>query len=145
VAGFTIFYGAPTEVDIDSYAEEAALLLRDGYLERVDYGFRRQDPTAGAQWVLLLRYVVKNGELADDRAGRVPADVNVSGASFWSFLTYATPFYALTEVERERVKAALPIQRVTGNEAKFVGGTWNADRGYSSADRGVERSVFKSQ
>ena len=139
-----LFYGAPPESQIESYAEEAALLLRDGYLERVDYGFRRQNPTTGAQWVLLLRYMAKNGSLADDHSGRVPAGVDVSEASFWSYLTYTAPFFALSETERERVKAALPIQRTAGREAGFLNGTWSGDRSYSASDRGVARSVFKS-
>jgi hypothetical protein len=139
-----LFYGSPSERQIESYAEEAALLLRDGYLERVDYGFRRQNQTTGEQWVLLLRYVAKSGGLADDHSGRVPAGVDVSGASFWSYLTYTAPFFALNETEREKVKAALPIIRTAGREAGFLNGTWNSDRNYSLADRGVARSVFKS-
>jgi hypothetical protein len=138
-----LFYGQPEVQQIDDYAEEAALLLRDGYLERVDYGFRREDPQYGAQWVLLLRYVARNGILADDHSGRVPPGVDIHGASFWSYLTYTAPFYALSESERERVKAALPIQRTAGREAGFVNGTWSGDRNYSSADQGVARSIFK--
>jgi Bacterial HORMA domain family 1 len=139
-----LFYGRPDDEQIDAYAEEAALLLRDGYLERVDYGFRRQDSQHGAQWVLLLRYVAKNGTLADDHSGRVPPAIDISGTNFWSYLTYTAPFFALSDSERERVKAALPIQRSAGREAGFVYGTWTGDRTYSSADQGVSRSVFKA-
>lgn len=138
-----LFYGRPDDEQIDAYAEEAALLLRDGYLERVDYGFRRQDPQHGAQWVLLLRYVARNGNLDDDHSGRVPPGVDVNGTSFWSYLTYTAPFFALSDAERERVKAALPIERSAGREAGFVYGTWSGDRTYSSAGQGVARSVFK--
>ena len=133
-----LFYGAPTDSQINSYAEEAALLLRDGYLERVDYGFRRSG-RAGNEWVLLMRYVAANGVLSDDRSGRVPAGVDVSGTTFSSFLTYAAPFFTLSPAERERVKAALPIQRASGVEAGFVSGIWSGERGYSSSDRGVIR------
>ena len=140
-----LFYGRPDDGQIDAYAEEAALLLRDGYLERVDYGFRRQDPQLGAQWVLLLLYVARNGELSDDYSGRVPANVDVSDASFWSYLTYTAPFFSLSGVEQARVKAALPIERSAGREAGFVGGTWTGDRTYSSSGQGVARSVFRAQ
>jgi hypothetical protein len=139
-----LFYGAPPDSQIEAYAEEAALLLRDGYLERVDYGFRRQNPTCGAQWVLLLRYFTRNGTLADNYAGRVPPGVDIRGTHFWSYLTYTAPFFALSESERSKVKAALPIQRTAGREAGFVCGTWGGERSYSSADSGVARSVFKS-
>ena len=43
----------------------------------------------------------------------------------------------------EMVKAALPVQRAAGREAGFVSGKWSDDRMYSSADRGVQRSVFR--
>jgi len=138
-----LFYGDPSDDQIAAYAEEAALLLRDGYLERVDYGFRRHNPVTGSQWVLVLRYIARDGALADDHSGRVPPGVNRSGATFWSYLTYTAPFFALSESERDRVKAALPIQRAAGREAGFVNGTWSGDRTYSSADRGVARSVFR--
>src|SRR5260221_13244773 len=81
---FQLFYGAPSDNQIEAYAEEAALLLRDGYLERVDYGFRRQNSTTGSQWVLVLRYVARNGALANDHSGRVPPGVDISGTTFWS-------------------------------------------------------------
>jgi len=101
-----LFYGRPDDDQIDAYAEEAALLLRDGYLERVDYGFRRQAANLGPQWVLLLRYVVKDGVLDDDRSGRVPPGVDVSGTSFWS--------------ERRPTRT-----RVTRSQQLYVGCRWS--------------------
>ena len=139
-----LFYGSPTDEQIDAYAEEAALLLRDGYLERVDYGFRRNDQRQGSMWVLMLRYVSRSGTLEDNHSGRVPAGVNVSDTHFWSYLTYTPSFFALSETERARVKAALPIERSAGREAGFVAGTWSSDRAYSAANHGVARSVFKA-
>jgi Bacterial HORMA domain family 1 len=139
-----LFYGSPADSDIEDYAEEAALLLRDGYLERVDYGFKREDSVMGSQWVLLLRYTARDGVLDDDHAGRVPPAVNIAGARFWSFLSYSGRYFALSEAERERVKAALPIQRTAGREAGFVTGTWSGARTYSAADQGIARSVFRA-
>lgn len=139
-----LFYGYPSEVEIDSYAEEGALLLRDGYLERVDYGFKREEPILGSQWVLLLRYTARNGLLEDQHAGRVPPGVDISDARFWSFLSYSGKFFALSEAERARVMVALPIKRTTAREAGFVVGTWTGARTYSTADQGVARSVFRA-
>lgn len=138
-----LFYGSPPDTDIESYAEEAALLLRDGYLERVDYGFKREDPTMGSQWVLLLRYTARNGLLEDDHAGRVPPGVYTADARFWSFLSYSGRFFALSEAERVQVTAALPIKRTPGREAGFATGTWTGARTYSTAEQGVARSVFR--
>lgn len=140
-----LFYGRPSGDWIDAYAEEAALLLRDGYLERVDYGFQRAHSVLGSQWVLLLRYHARSdGTLADDYAGRVPASVDVSNTNFTSFLTHSARYYDLSSVEREAVDAALPLRRSHGSEAGFASGTWGGNRSYAAADHGVARSVFKA-
>lgn len=140
-----LFYGRPSGDWIDAYAEEAALLLRDGYLERVDYGFQRADRLLGSRWVLLLRYHARSdGTLSDDYAGRVPANVDVSETTFTSFLTHSARYHDLSLAEREAVDAALPLKRSHGSEAGFVTGTWGGNRSYAAADRGVARSVFKA-
>jgi hypothetical protein len=138
-----LFYGKPSSDAIDAYAEEAALLLRDGYLERVDYGFQTRSSYLGDQWVLLLRYRARNGVLTDDHAGRVPPRVDVSGTRFASFLSYSSKFLSLSPSERARVEAELPISRSAGNEAGFVSGSWGGDRTYSSNSNGLGRSVFR--
>jgi len=138
-----LFYGNPPDTDIESYAEEAALLLRDGYLERVDYGFKREDPALGSQWVLLLRYTARNGLLEDDHAGRVPAAVDIANTRFWSFLSYSSRYFTLSETERAQVTATLPIRRTPAREAGFVAGSWTGARAYSTAEHGVTRSVFR--
>ena len=139
-----LLYGSPSDDDIADYAEEAALLLRDGYLERVDFGFKRR-AHSGDEWVLLLRYVVRAGAIADDHAGRVPAGVSIGSAYFNSYLTYTSKFFALTDTERDRVKQALPVKRSPAGESGFATGTWGGNRGYSSNQQGVERSVFRAQ
>ncbi len=138
-----VLYGAPSDADIVDFAEEAALLLRDGYLERVDFGFKRR-ASSGDEWVLLLRYVARAGQLADDHAGRIPPGVAIGSAYFASYLTYTRRFFELAPSERERVKQCLPVKRTSGGEAGFATGTWGNSRGYSSNQQGVERSVFRA-
>ena len=139
-----LYNGRPSETEIDNYAEEAALLLRDGYLERVDYGFKRKS-AFGEEWVLLLRYVVRNGEIADDNSGRVPPGVALgSDTYFHSYLTYTGTFLNLPMTDRDRVKARLPIKRTPGGEAGFATGTWTGGRTYASNQRGVDRAVFRA-
>lgn len=66
-------YGRPVLARIDDFAEEAALLLRDGYLDRVDYGMRRCNAYAEWEWVLRLRYVATSaGALQDANPGWCP-------------------------------------------------------------------------
>lgn len=138
-----LFYGSPSDERIAAFAEEAAILLRDGYLERVDYGFKRSGTYFGDEWVLMLRYTARNGSLADDHAGRVPPGVDISATRFSSFLSYSATFLALPLAEQARVEADLPIRRSAADEAGFVVGTWGGQRTYSSSDQGLGRSVFK--
>lgn len=138
-----LFYGGPSDDRIVAFAEEAAILLRDGYLERVDYGFKRPDAYGADCWVLLLRYTARNGTLTDDHAGRVPPGVDLSGARFSSFLTHSRKFLDLPVAEQARIEADLPISRTAANEAGFVVGTWGGQRTYSSSDQGLGRSVFR--
>ena len=138
-----LYNGRLAEADIANYAEEAALLLRDGYLERVDYGFKR-NTADGSEWLLLLRYVVRAGDIADDHSGRIPPGVGLGNAYFHSYLTYTSKFFGLFQADRDRLKASLPITRTAGGEAGFATGTWGGDRAYSSNKRGVDRSVFRA-
>ena len=48
-------YGKPALDSIDAYVEETAILLRDGYLGTVDFGFRQLDTST---WKLRLRYTL---------------------------------------------------------------------------------------
>lgn len=139
-----LFYGSPSDERIVAFAEEAAILLRDGYLDRVDYGFKRTDTYGNDCWVVLLRYTARNGTLADDHAGRVPAGVDIAGTRFSSFLAHSRKFMDLPPAEQARIEADLPISRTAANEAGFVAGTWGGQRTYSSSDQGLGRTVFRS-
>ena len=133
-------YGSPTNADIDAFGEEAAILLKDGYLGTVTYGFRRD-----GSWVVALKYTAQpNGTLAaDDRAGGIPRGVDISGTQFHSYLTYSTKWDWLSMGERERINDSLPITRTPGPEPGTNGGYWSADRSYSSNGSGVARGAFR--
>lgn len=134
-------YGSPSDSWIEDYGEEAALLLRDGYLDTVTYGYRRN----GNNWILALRYVTQSdGTLAqDDRAGKVIRGVNISGATFYSYLTYSPKWDTLTSAQKQAVKAKLPVQRVPASAPGTSGGYWSTDKAYSSKGTGVKRSTFR--
>lgn len=77
------YFGAPALSSIDNYVEEVALLLRDGYLDTVDYGFR--DPGSNA-WKLRLRYkATLGGQLTDGRPGSLPDSTELAGCRFYSY------------------------------------------------------------
>ena len=134
-------YGSPADVDIEAFGEEAAHLLNGGYLGTVTYGYRRN-----GFWVVALRYTAQpNGTLAaDDRAGGIPRGLDISGAHFFSYLTYNTKWYSLSISERDRIEDSLPVSRTPAPEPGTNGGYWSADRSYSYNGTGVARGAFRT-
>jgi hypothetical protein len=136
-------YGEPALAGIDDYAEEAALLLRDGYLDRVDYGLRRRDAWGAWGWVLRLRYVATAaGTLRDANPGGIPAYADTTGTFFYSYLVKSAAFDRLTFAEQAAVEAALPVSRTGHPEIGTGAGTWTGDRAYSRDGTAVSRTVF---
>jgi hypothetical protein len=135
------YHGKPSEQHVTDLAEEASLLLAARYLRSVEYGFRRNGLT-----VLALKYVARSdGTLtSDDRPGRVHAEANLVGATWYSFLEYNETFLKLPQGDRDRFEATLPIQR-PGAPAPQAGidGYWEQTRTYSTNGEGVFRHVFR--
>ncbi len=133
-------YGSPTLPWIDRYTEEAALLLRDGYLGTVSYGF--MDASTN-EWKLRLRYTATaGGHLLDSRAGLLPPNASTDGYSFLSFLTYSSAFLNLPAARQEAILADLPVARVGGEEPAARYGSTTSGHGYSRNGVGVARDVF---
>lgn len=133
-------YGRPGLVSVDNYVEEAALLLRDGYLGTVDYGFR--DETTNL-WKLRLRYTATtDGHLLNDRPGKLPTEAAIAGYPFYSYLTYSAAYNALTLAQQAAVRAPLPVQRSGAAEPKTGLGSIQSGHGYGRNGAGVTRDVF---
>lgn len=133
-------YGCPSLVTIGNFTEEAALLLRDGYLATVDYGF--WDATANS-WKLRLRYTATTGGyLLNDRPGKLPTRAAVTGYPFLSYLTYSASFHALTAAQQDVVRDALPVRREGADEPVTGLGTSQSGHGYVRNGVGVARDVF---
>lgn len=139
--GLRALYGKPADtVMIDNFAEEAALLLKPGYLGTVDYGFR---DTTTKVWKLRLRYrATIGGQLVDNNPGGVPRSANVTGLEFHSFLTYSGAFHNLMPTEQAAFKRTLPIIRTSANEPLLGVGSSTPGRGYGRNGVGVHRDVF---
>jgi hypothetical protein len=136
-------YGKPDLTDIDDYAEEAALLLRDGYLDRVDYGLRRRDAYGQWEWMLRLRYVATSaGTLQDASPGGVPATADTTGTYWYSYLVKSAAFSLLTPQQQAAVEAALPIRRTGAPETGTGTGSWTGERSYSRDGTALTRTVF---
>jgi len=136
------YYGAPSLGHINAYEEELTMLLRDGYLGEVTYGFRRN-----GNWIEpTLRYSAKEltGSATDDDPGRVPADADVRGAEFHSYLSYSAAWDLLSDPARENYNARRPFQR-TGAPEPGVSGYLHVDRNYAAGGRALQRFTVRSK
>lgn len=136
------FYGEPSDARIAEYEGEVTELLRQGFLGSVAYGYQRND-----NWIEpTLRYTAKEltGGTTDDDPGRIRPGANVVGASFRSYLTYSSAWYALTAAQRETIAQQLPIKRIGANEPQVEGGYFEDDKTYSAGGRSLGRSSVRS-
>ncbi|MFD3308604.1 hypothetical protein [Streptomyces sp. NPDC058656] len=136
-------YGKPVHTDIDNYVEEVAMLLKDGYLGTVDFGFR---DTGSNAWKLRLRYrATTGGHLVDTRPGSLPRSADITGLDFYSYLTYSPAFHLLGTADRDRVKVALPVRRTGADAPTANAGTTQTGRSYARNGTGVDRDVYQAQ
>jgi hypothetical protein len=134
------YYGKPSEESIRNYAEELAQYINASYIEEYEFGYKKNN-----QRVVSWRYRVdENGILtADDRAGKVVPNVDVTGARFFNFLTRNSRFASLSEAEKASFKEDLPVQRTDGEAPTDGSGYWTNDRSYYSGGRGLSRETFQ--
>lgn len=136
------FYGSPSDAKIAEFEAEATEMLKAGYLETVTYGFKRD-----GNWVEpTLRYTARDlaGAAAnDDDPGRVRPGANVSGASFYSYMTYTSAWFQLGETGRTAFERGLPFSR-SGAPEPGVTGYLSNDRTYSTGGRALDRATVRS-
>ena len=137
--GMKDYYGKPNESWISDYDEELTELLVGGYLESVEYGFMQN----GQRVVTLYYEVQSDGSLSDEKSGGVYARTNISGAKWFSFLIYNLNWTSLSDTDRQKIKARIPIKRTTGQEPQDGNGHWVTDREYSSQGVGTQRRTFR--
>lgn len=100
-----LYVGGPSDLDIANYETELTELLKAGCLGAVTYGFWRN-----GEWIEpTLRYTAQDlaGMSADDDPGKIRASANVSGATFYSYLTYSSAWSHLSESEKDAFKKAI--------------------------------------
>lgn len=135
-------YGKPSDADIVEYESEVIELLKGGYLGTVTYGYRRD-----GNWIEpTLRYTARDlvdSAASDDDPGRVRPGADISGASFYSYLTYSSAWDRLTEAEKDAVRARLPFKR-NGAPEPGVRGYLTEDRTYSSGGRALSRASLRN-
>lgn len=135
------FYGEPGDASINSYERELIELLKKGYLGTVTYGYKKN-----GNWIEpTLRYTAR--ELSgmsstDDDPGKIAVNANITGASFYSFLTYSSAWDNLSQDEKDSFKRTLPIQRGYASEPG-INGYMSNDKSYSAGGKSVDRSTLK--
>jgi hypothetical protein len=133
------YYGRrPSLAEIDHYETEFVELLAAGYLREVEYGFKRND-----EWVVCVRYAVREGSGEPQHSGGVDATADIEGAAFYSYLKYSASFLALPQVERRRLKASLPVERTPDREPGSALGHWVSDRSYGAGGISADRHSFR--
>ena len=136
------FYGKPTDANIAQYEAEVVALLKSGYLGEVTYGYRRHDDFIRPMLRYTASYLASDG-FGNDDPGRILPGADISGARFYSFLTYSSSWDALTQAERDKFKKSLPFFRTGGSEPR-VSGVLVFDKSYSSGGRGLTRASIQS-
>jgi len=78
------FYDAPSDTAIKEYEEEIKLFLKEGFLDTVTYGFKRNE-----QWIEpTLKFTARDFEYdSSDDPGKILPNADIDGASFYSYLT----------------------------------------------------------
>jgi hypothetical protein len=133
------FYGRPSEQKIEDLYEELVEMLAGGYVATFEAGFRTNDKR-----VVSERYTITAGGSADDeRAGGVYARADISGASWFTFMTYSEAWWQLTETERQKIRDSVPIDRTPGSEPTDGDGYWESGRNYENGGMSVSRRGFR--
>jgi hypothetical protein len=131
-------YGRPSLTRIDDYVEETAQLLKNGYLDTVDYGFKDGDI-----WKLRLRYrATTGGQLLDVNPGGIRKTIDAAGLSFYSYLRLTSSWYALAKAQQDAFEQTLPFQRGGADEPKLGLGSTTTGHGYGRNGTGVTRDLF---
>ncbi|MDQ3099626.1 MAG: hypothetical protein M3Q44_07830 [bacterium] len=135
-----LFYGRPTDQEINDYLGELIILLLGGYLDSVDYGFRRDN-----KWVIVASYSAHFGSTSstDDRSGGVYPGANISSSTWGSYLRTNSKFHTLSQEEKDKIEQDLPIKRNGQAEPGFYGGTWDCGKDYFSGGTGLLRKMYR--
>lgn len=137
-----LYNGHPTDQTIANYEAEIIELLKAGYLGTVTYGFWRN-----GNWIEpTLRYTaydLAGASANDDDPGKIRACANVTGATFYSYLTYSSVWDQLSETEKHTFKTRMPFYR-GGAPEPGINGYLSEDRTYSSGGRALSRASVRT-
>lgn len=136
-------YNEPSLERVSQFEEELVAFLHNGYLDTVTYGFKRD-----GEWIEpSIRYVASEitTQGLDDDPGRVKPNQNISGANFYSYLTYSSAWDKLSSAEKIKFESSLPLKRTGAPEPSVAnGGYFQSDKTYSAGGVSLGRSSIRS-
>ena len=139
LAALTDYYDEPSEIKIHEFHQELVELLSGGYLQSIEYGFRRDN-----QRVLSMLYEVRrDGSLEDQNSGGVPPRIPIDGAKWFSFLTLNAKWDALSSEEQKQIKDRITIKRSDGSPPRDGDGMWVDTKTYSMDGISTQRRIFR--
>ena len=93
---------------------------------------------------MAYHYEVAQGQLTGGRPGGIDPSVDVTGASYYNYLTYTASWGQLTASQRDTFRAALKVKRVPGDEPNYAGGYWVESRAYGVGGTELRRRLYKT-
>lgn len=133
-------YGSPAEHMLEQYLEELKVLVSRRLVHRYHFGFQRNnDPVWGIQYE-----ITDHGDVNVDSnvAGGIPRGHDVTGASFYNFLTFASGWHSLPSEQQRAINDLLPFTRTTGILPGSGTTSYTPDRRYNAGGVGTQRSIF---
>jgi hypothetical protein len=130
-------YGRPSDDKIEEFAEEIESYIRAGYLDHVRYGFRRGDEV-----ILELKYTAEDATGIDDKPGRIPVGVDISGAQWFSYLEQNYTWSSRSQSERDAFERELPFTRTGAPTPTYAyDAQERGSKHYSEDTLGLRREV----
>ena len=134
------FYGYPTDTQIENYQQELTVLLHGGYVKSYEFGFKTKNERRVVSW----HYTVgPSGDLEGGRSGGLYPSADITNALTFNFLTYSSEWFALSQAERDKVKASYAVRRTDGSPPRDGSGYWDSSRHYASGGVAVTRKEFR--
>lgn len=133
-------YGSPAEHMLEKYLEELKVLVSRHLVARYHFGFERNSMPVWSLQYAISQHGDVNAE--SDLAGGIPRGHNVSGASFFNFLTYSLAWYGLSTQERAEIQNMLPFTRTDGILPGSGIINYSEDRQFNAGGIGTQRSVY---
>lgn len=134
---FRSFYGEPSEDHIDELFDELVEMLAGGYVATYEAGFCKDGKRVVSEF-----YTVASTAARDERAGGIYARADVSGADWFTFMTYTDKWLGLADQARKAVKDSVPIDRVPASSPADGQGHWEGGRSYESGGTSTQRRGF---